>query len=610
MCGIAGYVGELGDEGLLTQMLDLMQHRGPDARGQFRRPGLALGHNRLSINDLSPLGNQPFVTADGGVALTVNGEIYNYRELRRDLEHRGHQFKSQSDSEVILHGYREYGEDFFSQLNGMFAVALWDDSFRKMILARDRLGIKPMYYAQLPGAFLFASELKAIASCKAVELGIDEQALGEYLTFEHYFGGRTLNREIKMVRPGQIVTFAGSITTHFFWKPEFGKTEPVDVYEAYREHSRTSVKRHLLSDVPIGCYQSAGFDSSIVTFWANHEASKKLSTYTGTFGLPGYFDEAEDASRFAGSMGSPNQRVDIVPADFVECFEKLCWHLDEPRAGFGSFSQFQVARRAAQDVRVVLTGHGGDELFAGYPIYRNLLAFDHPLSFLKRSTPREMAIAACFAFYPLMAKAAKFRMPVVIPPHLWGGVLHGDALAALAETDPCASLQDIRRQSVSPAEEVTRIYLQEYLSSLFVVEDKVGMAFSLESRTPLCDNAMVDLALSIPLETKLKGMELKHIPRRAMKGLLPEGLYHLPKRGFPTPLRHWFKNELKPFVWEFILGGVKNCPMLDERKVIAVVNDFMKSRLPFPFDEILANRIWVIMNLIAHSQVQKRRYGC
>jgi len=545
MCGIAGFVGSVGSREALARMLDLMAHRGPDARGIHMGEGFGIGHNRLAIVDRSEAGNQPFVSADGSTVLAVNGEIYNFREIREDLLQRGHRFRSKCDSEVILEGFLEFGESLFERLNGMFAVALWDGPRRRMILARDRMGIKPIYYSVLGNGLLFASELKAIASCPEVPLEPDYQALSEYLCYQHPFEGRTLNRDIRMLQPGGLLWFQeGSANLRRFWEPKFDCQERDDPYEEYRICASRAVERHLLGEVPMGAYLSAGMDSSIVTYFANLSAARPMETFTGSFGMSGYFDESKDASRFAAEMGSPHQTVEILPRHFEENFDSLLWHLDEPRAGMGSFPQFQVASQAARKVRVVLTGHGGDELFAGYPVYRNLFAGSQPLEFLVRSTLREKVLAASFAFYPMLVHEAAYGLPVVSPPGLWGRLLRDDVLESMRGIEPSSALEAIGKRATTPGETLTRIYLEEYLPSLFVVEDKVGMAFSMESRTPLCDNDLVDLGLSIPLARKLKGMELKHVPRHAMRRLLAHTLYSQPQRRFSNPMECSFRREL------------------------------------------------------------------
>lgn len=611
MCGIAGYIGPNPPAGLIDRMLGIMLHRGPDAHGTFNAQGVAIGHTRLSINDLSNDANQPFVAPDRLTAVAVNGEIYNFRELRAMLEQRGCRFKSNSDSEVVLHGYIEFGEDIFCRLNGMFAVAVWDARKNHVILSRDRLGIKPIYVASIKNGFVFASEIKAIAQCDDVALDLDLQSLSEYLVYENCFAGRTLNRKVQMVRPAEIVTLGNTVQRRFYWEPSFltPRKDSGDIYETYRSLSRQAVERHLISDVPVGTYLSAGIDSSTVTYWSSTILKSRLSTYTGSFGRTDFYDESRDAARLAQTFGCSNETIEISPNDFRENFERISWHLDEPRAGMGSFSQFMVAKRAAQDVKVILTGHGGDEFFAGYPVFRNLLATKQPLKFLSRSTARELILAGCFALYPLMCREASYRMPVVFPPSLWKKILNPDLLAEIESYDASQELASIRGLAGNSAEETTLLYLREYLPSLFNVEDKISMAFSLESRTPLCDNELLDFALSLPLEKKLKDLELKHIPRQSMRGLLPDFIYDLPKKGFPTPLRHWFKAELKPFVQEFILEGARECPLFDARKLEIFTSEILNGTAPYPVDEIRAHRLWVIMSLIAHARLQKRRYA-
>ena len=613
MCGIAALAGKGFAERLPEDMLDIMRHRGPDARGSFRDQGVWLGHNRLAINDLSAKANQPFVVPDLPLAMVVNGEIYNFSILKEKLEAKGYRFFSHSDSEVILHGYLEFGPDIFPMLNGMFALALWDGRRDELILVRDRLGIKPLYYAFTREGFVAASELKAVAQCPHIFLDYDFQALSEYMMFEHCFSDRTLNKQIKIVLPGEIVMVhipKLKMKKVRFWEPHFDQTIPKgqDPYQMYRELSAEAVQRHLISDVPLGCYLSGGIDSSTVSYWAGKADPRGFKTYTGTFGIKGYFDESDVAQQTADYFGWSNETVTIGPEDFIKNFQDICWHLDEPRAGMGAFPQYLVAQKAAEEIKVILTGHGGDELFGGYPVFRNLLAQKNLFKFFSQTPWRELILSLGYVLYPLLCKEAGFFLPVIYSRPFGRKILNADIAEIFSQIDPAEELTAIRRSSRSPYEELTRIYLLCYLPSLFMVEDKISMAFTLESRTPLCDNDLVDFALQLPLEDKLSGLELKHVPRQAMKGLLPENLFGLPKKGFPTPLRFWFNRELKTFVREYIADHLDQCPLFNKKEICALIDDILSFKAPYPFDEIRAHRIWELLCLIEHARIQKNRY--
>ncbi len=615
MCGIAGIVGDASDQKIIPLMLDVMKHRGPDSRGFFVSEGVHLGHCRLSINDLSEHATQPFISERHNIVAVINGEIYNYRDLKKPLLEKGYQFESHSDSEVVLHGYIENGIDFIRKLNGMFAIAIWDNNKKKIFLARDRLGIKPLYYATSGNAFLFASEIKALAQYKKLDLSLDLQSFIEYVCFENYFSNRTLNQNIKIVEPGEIVTFIpGDLTINrkYFWKPVFGEQSPCtdsNVYDRYRSIIESSVKRHLISDVPVGFYLSSGIDSSSVVYYSSKQLGRGLKTYTGCFGLSGFYDEATSAEKIAKEFGCSNNRISIKPEDFVENIEDVLWHLDEPRVGMGSFSQYMVARTASRDVKVILTGHGGDELFAGYPVFKAVFGKHKISKLISNFSYRELMFAFYFIAYPLMRKEAGYFLPNIYSLKSLRHQLHSEFTDSLIqETNVFDELNTLKQKCNNEYERLTLTYLKYYLPALFTVEDKISMAFSIESRTPLCDNEMLDFALSIPLPMKLSGYELKHIPRTAMKGNLPDFIFKLPKRGFPTPLRYWFKNELKGYIREYIFDNLVYLNMFNTKEVEKVISRITDLRPNTPFDEIVAHKAWILLNLIIYFKNQKNRY--
>ena len=615
MCGIAGILGSHIDRGIVARMVETMKHRGPDFRGDYLSSEIHLGHCRLAINDLSERAGQPFRSEDNAVAVAVNGEIYNYRTIRSALIDKGYRFQSDSDCEVILHAYRDRGLDFVPDLNGMFAIAIWDNREQALFLIRDRLGIKPLYYTQTDRNVLFASEIKALALCHDVDLSLDMQSFGEYLAFENYFGNRTLNEQIKLVEPGQIVKIRVpglSLETHYFWQPvpfSVDGMADLDIYRRYLEISEASVERHLISDVPVGCYLSSGIDSSSVAYWASRKLNGRLKTYTGYFGIDGFYDEATDAKNIAEQYGCTNTRVDILPTDVIDHIEKVLYCLDEPRVGMGAFSQYMVAKRASEDVTVILTGHGGDELFAGYPVFKAIYGKEHVFQSILSSSPREWMFSVYFTLMPLFRKEVGYFLPNIYPQSSLQHVLVDEFRDDLQRRcDLFVALEMLRRQAPNPYDQLMLTYLKFYLPSLFLVEDKISMVFSLESRTPLCDNELLDFALRIPLSLKLKGFELKHIPRQAMKGKLPDFLYRRPKRGFPTPFVIWFRKELKDFIRSFILDHLSDLPMFNARSVEKMIHDFQHPAFPTPYDEIKAHRIWILLNLIAFFKNQKTRY--
>lgn len=616
MCGIAGSAGQRLHQAPITRMINVMRHRGPDAEGYYRTGDAQLGHCRLSINDLSEEANQPFVSRDGSVAVVVNGEIYNFKDIKDPLVRKGSSFRSNSDCEVILHAYLDRGLRFIPELNGMFAVAIWDARVKQLFLVRDRLGIKPLYYTQTGAAMIFASEIKALAACDEVSLSLDLQAFGEYLVFENYFGSRTLNENIKMVEPGQIVSFDPhnrTLTKNYFWQPIFPANDggqSGNIYDRYLQTIETSVNRHLLSDVPLGCYLSAGIDSASVTYYTSQKLNGQVKTFTGYFGIDGFYDEATAAKQISEQIGCPNERVDISPRDFTEHIEDVLYHMDEPRVGMGSFSQYMVARKASREVKVILTGHGGDEFYAGYPVFKAVYGRQNVPRLLLSSSPRELLFFVYFSILPIFRKELRYFMPNIFSMDSLGNVLKDDFHNELMrQTRILEEPEKLREQSSSSYEHLFLTYLKFYLPALFVVEDKISMAFSLESRTPLCDNEMLDLALQIPLSEKLRGQELKHIPRLAMKGKLPAFLFSLPKRGFPTPLRIWFRRESKEYLRSFILDNFSELDTLFRRKTVErLIREYQESLFSTPYDEIKAHRLWMLLNLVAYFKNQRTRY--
>jgi asparagine synthase (glutamine-hydrolysing) len=615
LCGIAGIAGHSWDKMLIPTMLEMMRHRGPDSVGYYARQNIEIGHCRLSINDLSERAKQPFVSADGKVAVAINGEIYNFNDIKTPLLKKGYRFQSESDCEVVLHAYMDRGINCVSELNGMFAIAIWDDNSQLLYLVRDRLGIKPLYYSLTRCHLVFASEIKALAQSESIDLTMDAQSFVEYLAFENYFFDRTLNKHIRLVEPGEIIQFEhhnGMLKKRKYWQPQLStnsQNQAEDFCDQYVEISQRSVDRHLISDVPLASYLSAGIDSSTVAFWASKRLKGDLKTYTGYFGLLGFYDEATDAARVAKHYGCSNERVEITPQDFTSEIENVLYHLDEPRVGMGSFSQYMVAKRAAQEVKVILTGHGGDELFAGYPVFKSIQGKKNILQFIYHSSLRDKMFFVYFAILPLIKKELRFFLPNLFSLQLMKKCIKKDYYNSLiGQTNVFMAPEQLEKQAKTPYEQLFLTYLIFYLPSLFIVEDKISMAFSLESRTPLCDNEMLDFALSLSLSDKLTNNELKHIPRTAMKGRLPDFLYALPKRGFPTPLVLWFKKELRDFIKHFILDQVHYLDMFDKGQVEKIIADYQNTSFATPYDEIRAHRLWIIFNLIVYFKNVGKRF--
>jgi len=623
MCGICGFAGYSQPEDSLREMIQRLRHRGPDHTGSWTGDGIALGHTRLAIVDLSPAGNQPMMNEDRSLLLAANGEIYNSRELRRELEAAGHCFASRSDNEVLLHLYEEEAEGFLPRINGMFAFALWDRRRKRLLLARDRLGIKPLYIHESPGKLAFASEIKALLSCRQISTGIDPEGLAQYLTYENTFGRTTLHRKIGMVEPGQLLIWEnGTLKKSDYWQPVFPKCADVDFRDTcnrYRSVAERAVKRHLMSDVGFAAYLSSGFDSSTVCTLASRQMDHPLSTYTGTFHMGGWYDETEGANAVSARIGSHHHVVEMGPEDLVRHMDDIIFALDGPRMGMGSFSQYVVAREAARTHKVILTGHGGDELFAGYPVFKIVHMCEQrkkggqkALGALLNVRMTEWPHLIYFLRGNLRGGRSAYALPVIFPEGMLKESLKTDVYDLVKNFRPEAAMDNLLGGDADPYRRLMRVYLRTYLPGLFVVEDKISMAHSLESRTPLCDNELVEEALSISLDQKLHDNLLKAIPKGAMQGELPGILYCQPKRGFPTPLSHWLRNALRGWMQERLLDGASPLSSLFRPRFLErVVKDYLVShrRHIRPLDEIQTHRVWALLSLEAWIRTTRDRLG-
>ncbi|MBI5140564.1 MAG: asparagine synthase (glutamine-hydrolyzing) [Nitrospirae bacterium] len=568
MCGICGIYSFSGGDisPAVRAMNGRIRHRGPDDDGYFDAPGVSLGHKRLSIIDLSR-GHQPIYNEDGSCVIVYNGELYNYKELRAGLIDAGHVFTTETDTEVILHAYEQYGADCVSLFNGMFAFAVWDAKAARLFIARDRVGIKPLYYRwdEGRGRLAFASEIKAFLGDPLFKATLNPEALSDYLVFQNLLDDKTFFSGVRMLLPGCYMAIcAGRMSITRYWDPSFQKRRMPrhdDYLASFREILRASVKRQLMSDVPLGAYLSGGFDSSSVASYAAELNGGQLDTFTGYFGEGDAFDERSAAMNVARRIGAVAHTREIGMDDFESTIFKIVYHLDEPRVGPGAFPQYHVSKLVSEHVKVVLTGHGGDELFCGYPLYKmhyfaRLIARNplHAFTLIRNLKPGEWKAAVVNILLPLVYPEMGLGLNLSRNHRKWRGMLGSGLREAMAGYDPLGSLRALL--AGAPDDRLDRVqylYLKTYLPSLFIVEDKVGMAHSIEARLPICDNEMIDFALSVPFEDKLAGYDLKHIVKEAMRERLPAELYNRPKMGFPTPIDRWFRQGLGGFVSSLLL---------------------------------------------------------
>ncbi len=617
MCGISGWYGP-SDKKLLRRMTSLLDHRGPDGEGFFVDKKVSLGHKRLSIIDLKT-GQQPMYNDDKSIVVVFNGEIYNYKEIRKELEKKYH-FKTKSDTEVIIRAYEEYGPECVQKFNGMFAFAIWDVKKNILFLARDRVGIKPLYYYQDQGKtkrFMFASEVKAFLADETFPRVLNRQALAEYLTFQNIMDDKTFFEGVKMLLPGHyLLVQDGKLLIEQYWDASYKKSSEQDVSEYYnnfRTLFSESVQRHMISDVPLGSYLSGGFDSGSVATMAaklvarsGKKKNGKIETFTGRFNEGGVYDESSCSRAVAEKTGAVMHEVTITPQDFLSHIEEIIYHLDEPKVGIPAISQYMVSQLVSEHVKVVLTGHAGDELFAGYPVYKASYFKDlmrrNPLNAYKFFTLfrwSEMPRAAYFLFFPLFDQEVKHGLFIMFNQRQRRKLLTKHFYESLPQKSTVSVLRKYQRKDVaSLADKAQYLYLKTYLPSLLVVEDKMGMAHSIEARTPFCDNELVEFANSVPMKFKLHNHELKHLIKQSMKQDLPSILYHQPKKGFPTPFSLWIRKDLKEYVYSILLSErVKNRGIFNHSYVKKLLDEHCSRSTDGLRDLVNAARIWSLLNI-------------
>ncbi len=577
MCGICGVVS-LGPDPLPSEtqttvkaMCDAIVHRGPDDEGYYADDRIALGMRRLSIIDLVT-GRQPIANEDRSVITVYNGEIFNFQDIRRDLERRGHSFSTRSDTEVIVHLYEEHGEDFVSSLNGMFAIALWDKRNRKLILVRDRLGVKPLHVLSWNNRLYFASEIKALLKT-GFPRRIDFEALSQYFTFEFIPAPRTIFKGIEKLLPGEMMIVGeNGLSKRFYWDVPYGRGQAErrdedDIASELWDRLRQSVKRRLIADVPLGVFLSGGIDSSAVTALMAEVSSTRVQSYS--IGFPEKsFNELPRARRVAEAFGTEHTEF-TVESDLVrDLIPELMGFLDEPLADASVVPTFMISRLARKHVTVALAGDGGDELFAGYDTYkafRLARLYRNVPKFIRRGivAPIVRSLPASRKRLSFEFKAKKFVSGVEYPPEtansIWWGAYTPEEKAKLFSADLRAELRDdpfspigfhaARSPAADPLDRICYLDLKLYLQDgLLVKVDRMSMANSLEIRTPFLDYTFVEFAASIPSRLKLKGWDSKYILKKAMRGKVPAEILTLPKIGFDIPLGVWIRNDIGDFV--------------------------------------------------------------
>lgn len=570
MCGIAGIVrlsrSDRVDPATLQRMCRAMKHRGPDEDGIYCDGAVGLGMRRLSIVDVSH-GHQPLSNEDGTLWLVFNGEIYNHATLREQLISRGHRYSTHSDTETIVHLYEEYGRDCVRHLQGMFAFAIWDARNRSLFIARDRLGIKPLYYRLSSGSFIFGSEIKVLLEYPGVRPEFDRTALSEYLAFGYLSGENTFYCGIKKLMPGHILELkeGGAYDISRYWDLTINaesSSHPRSYYvEAYRERLEKAVSSHLMSDVPLGAFLSGGLDSSAVAALMTKIRREPVETFSVGYRETAY-SELPYARMVAKHMNSIHHEVLLSRDDFFDCLPKLIWHEDEPIAWPSSVPLYFVAELARSRVKVVLTGEGSDETLGGYSRYaftlRNKTMDDlyrHVIpGFLRRNIREFIAKSSMIG---ATARRKLSHTFLALDSDSWSSFYFDNFLAAFSQVDQVELLTKEASASMAPGSAYHHVLerweqssgdtfqrllytdIKTYLVELLMKQDNMSMAASIESRVPFLDHTLVEFAVNIPSEHQLGGLSGKRILKEAMNGLLPSSIIHRPKLGFPTPWSGW-----------------------------------------------------------------------
>jgi asparagine synthase (glutamine-hydrolysing) len=582
MCGIFGYLSSAPIPDPCPEALARIHHRGPDESGQWQDGHVFLGIRRLSIIDLAG-GQQPIWNANRSCCIVYNGELYNFLDLRQELEALGHVFRTRSDTEVILHAYERWGTDCLRRFNGMFAIAIWDGRHRTLFLARDRIGEKPLYYYHDSQRFIFASEIKAILTDRGVPRQLNLRGLTNFLTFGHAVAPETIYQNVYKLMPGHyLLTEPGSIRFRAIEYWDVGQEPQLPAGSVFAEDDYAerivsllddSVRRRMIADVPVGAFLSGGIDSSAVVALMKRHASGLVKTFSLGFTIGGRYNELPDARRVAEHLGTEHHELRLDHEDLVQTLRTLVYHYDEPFGDPAGFPIYWLSRCAREHVKVVLTGDGGDELFGGYPRY----ALDQLAPTYGRlpSALTRAWIPAILAHLPKLRHLTGVARMLAIAdparryaawlthatPELQAQLLHPDVVVATTGHDPSWPFPRYywNLNGATAADHLNRLMyvdLKTLLADAYLEKtDKATMASSLEARSPLLDHRLVELAFQIPGRFKIRGRSTKRILKRALRDLLPAWILNKPKQGFSVPINHWFRSELKAFAFEVLLDG-------------------------------------------------------
>ncbi|MFQ6014042.1 MAG: asparagine synthase (glutamine-hydrolyzing), partial [Anaerolineae bacterium] len=593
-------------------------HRGPDDQGAFVHGHIGLGNTRLAVIDLSPHGHQPMANEDESVWIVYNGEIYNFPQLRQHLAKKGHRFRSNSDTETIIHLYEEHGQECVKHLRGMFAFAIWDDRTRRLLLARDRVGKKPLFYYHDQGQFIFASEIKAILEHPAVPRRVNLGAVPLYLTYGYVPAPQTMFEGIYSLLPGHMmIVKEGRIETKQYWDVTYPAGElPILAEEDYTgkllDLLKEAVAARLISDVPLGAFLSGGIDSTAIVAVMSQLMDQPVRTFAIGFSGEPSFNELEYAGQAAKYYGTDHREF-VVKPDAIELLPKLVWHYDQPFADSSAVPTYLVSQLTREHVTVALSGDGGDELFAGYERFaaaRLAERYQRVPQFLQRAISELLRrLPESTSYRGLVRRARRFTASASLPlldRYLgWAGIFSADlqdlllsngsevntrqhfedCLAAVRDLDPISQLLYLN----------TKTYLPE---DLLVKADRMSMANSLEVRSPFLDQELLQFAAEIPVSLKLNGLTTKYILKKALRGLVPQEIIERPKHGFGVPVGRWFRTELKEYVRQVLLSPTAlRRGYFEEESLKWLINQHQEGKRDF------GHQLWTLLTFELWHQI-------
>lgn len=617
MCGIAGMAG-IADEVLLREMLAITRHRGPNDSGTYIAEGstaasrVAIGNNRLSIIDLSPAGHQPMCNEDGTVWVVYNGETYNFAELRQELLNDGHQFKSHTDTEVLVHLYEKYGADMVKRLNGMFAFAIWDTKTQELLIFRDRMGIKPLYYTKVGGRLYFASEIKALLACEEIAIEIDPNSLCRYLAYLYVPNPDSMFKGISKLPPGHRLRWRnGEIQVDCYWDLSYGDyfhDSEETLAERFRELLVAATRRQLISDVPVGFFLSGGLDSSALVACAAHAGESSLKCYSIAYKqeyerTEQCTDDARFAQLVANHFGARFHQI-VVDPDVVSLLPKVVWHLDDPVADPAAIATYLISQAAAPEVTVLVSGQGADEVLGGYRAHRA-----HKIAAWLRLMPQSIREVTMPALLKRIS-VHKDGLIGISPGLLLAACRYSDKVLRTAGMEPPEQYaafrsylldEDVRRLLSAESNAATtewsyrntflklfgKVAGEDYLNQMLYVDaktflpdlnlaysDKLSMACSIEVRVPFLDNEVVEFLQRVPPSLKIHGYTQKYLLRKAMDGVLPKEVLRRRKAAFGLPIRAWLRNELRDMLTDMLSEDrVRRRGLFDATAVTQMIRD-------------------------------------